>query len=165
MHSRCCSGVVLLTLLLLVLSCLRVAAVEERPDNEKDKETRSWRYEDKTLQHDEERIVEGRVARRHAEEDWEDAYKIIRLVEREKDYSPFGNHTFEGDEEKDEDHEEEEEEEMFEDNCTHPRQPFPLYNDSCDLVHAECRGKSELIDYLAFVLCDLPKAQVSKGSH
>lgn len=46
------------------------------------------------------------------------------------------------------------------DNCTHPRQPMPRYNDSCDFVHAECEGKVELIDYLAFVLCDLPKAQV-----
>lgn len=47
-----------------------------------------------------------------------------------------------------------------EDNCTHPRQPLPRYNNSCDFVHAECKDKSELIDYLAFVLCDLPKAQV-----
>ena len=47
-----------------------------------------------------------------------------------------------------------------EDNCTHPRQPMPRYNDSCNFVHAECKDKSELIDYLAFVLCDLPKAQV-----
>lgn len=46
------------------------------------------------------------------------------------------------------------------DNCTHPRHPLPRYNDSCDFVHAECEGQSELIDYLAFVLCDLRKAQV-----
>ena len=34
--------------------------------------------------------------------------------------------------------------EVIEDNCTHPRQPFPRYNDSCDFVHAECEGKAEL---------------------
>lgn len=72
-------------------------------------------------------------------------------------YNPMGNYTGVGGEE-------EEEEggtvEVIEDNCTHPRQPFPGYNDSCDFVHAECEGKAELFDYLAFVLCDLPKAQV-----
>lgn len=50
--------------------------------------------------------------------------------------------------------------EVVSDNCTHPRQPLPRYNNSCDFVHAECGGKAELIDYLAFVLCDLPRAQV-----
>ncbi len=63
-------------------------------------------------------------------------------------------------EDKEEEEDEEEEGEDLESNCTHPRQPLPLYNDSCDYVHVECRSKSELIDYLAFVLCTLPEAQV-----
>ncbi len=58
---------------------------------------------------------------------------------------------------------EEEEMEEVEDNCTHPHQPLPQYNDSCDFVHAECSDKTELIDYLAFVLCDLPNAQVDNN--
>lgn len=69
----------------------------------------------------------------------------------EADYWPMSNST-----------EQEEGEEGGEEeanNCTHPRQPLPRYNDSCDFVHAECEGQAELIDYLAFVLCDLPKAQ------
>lgn len=73
-----------------------------------------------------------------------------RLVRDERNYT-----------DEDEGGEEEDESAKYtDDNCTHPRQPYPWYNDSCDFVHAECRGKSELIDYLAFVLCDLPKAQV-----
>lgn len=49
------------------------------------------------------------------------------------------------------------------DNCMHPRQSHePRYNDSCAFVHGECEDQSELFDYLAFVLCDLPKAQVSR---
>lgn len=90
---------------------------------------------------------------------------ILLEVREEGDYYPSANYT--ADEEEDREgggvHDEDgddEEEGKIQDNCTHPRQPFPWYNDSCDFVHAECGGKSELIDYLAFVLCDLPKAQV-----
>lgn len=46
------------------------------------------------------------------------------------------------------------------DNCTRPSQPLPWYNNSCDFVRAECKNKAELIDYLAFMFCDLPKVQV-----
>jgi len=128
-----------------------------RPDDKEEENDNHRHGLQKVLQP---RAMGARVVR-HADVDDDYAYEVSRLVAREKDHSPFSNHTFEGDEEKDEVHEEVDgEEEIFEDNCTHPRQPFPLYNDSCDLVHAECRGKSELIDYLAFVLCDLPKAQV-----
>ena len=54
------------------------------------------------------------------------------------------------------------EDDLMSDNCTHPRQPLPRYNDSCEFVHEECEGKAKLIDYLSFVLCDLPKAQVKR---
>ena len=74
-----------------------------------------------------------------------------RVIRNERNYT---------DGEEDDNMDEDEGAEFMDDNCTHPRQPFPWYNNSCDLIHAECRGKSELIDYLAFVLCDLPKAQV-----
>lgn len=87
----------------------------------------------------------------------------IVLGVRESDYYPTSNYTSEGGGGQDDGGEDEDDEESAkdsDDNCTHPRQPFPWYNDSCDFVHAECGGKSELIDYLAFVLCDLPKAQV-----
>ena len=47
------------------------------------------------------------------------------------------------------------------DNCTHPTEPLPYYNNSCEFVHAECADKAELIDYLAFVCCDLAVLQVS----
>ena len=76
----------------------------------------------------------------------------------EGDYQPTGNYTGE-------DGEEGEGTEVSElgDNCTRPQQPHdPLYNDSCAFVHAECEDKAELFDYLAFVLCDLPKAQVRR---
>ena len=76
----------------------------------------------------------------------------------EGDYQPTGNYTGE-------DGEEGEGTEVSElgDNCTRPQQPHdPLYNDSCAFVHAECEDKAELFDYLAFVLCDLPKAQVKR---
>ncbi len=89
-------------------------------------------------------------------------HQMILLQVREDDQ--LFNYTVDHEEERDGEEvhetEEEEEEKIPEDNCTHPRQ-HPMYNDSCDFVHAECGGKSELIDYLAFVLCDLPKAQVS----
>ena len=87
--------------------------------------------------------------------DWEHAVKV-ELVERYEDPWPTQNYS--------ESEEETVTNESSEDNCTHPRQPMPLYNDSCDFVHAECEGKSELIDYLAFVLCNLPRAQVGCGN-
>lgn len=46
------------------------------------------------------------------------------------------------------------------DNCTHPTEPLPYYNNSCEFVHAECADKAELIDYLAFICCDLAVLQV-----
>ena len=46
------------------------------------------------------------------------------------------------------------------DNCTDPREDKGVYNTSCEFVLEECGHKSELIDYLAFVLCDLPHVQV-----
>lgn len=68
-----------------------------------------------------------------------------------RDYSPTGNYT---------DEQEGASGESLLDNCTHPRQPLPQYNDSCTFVHAVCEGKAELINYLALILCDLPKAEV-----
>ena len=47
------------------------------------------------------------------------------------------------------------------DNCTNPRNPPQKYKNSCDFVHDECAGKTELIDYLAFVVCSLSSVQVS----
>lgn len=47
------------------------------------------------------------------------------------------------------------------DNCTHPTEPQPRYNSSCEFVHAECADKAELVDYLAFICCDLAVLQVS----
>lgn len=47
------------------------------------------------------------------------------------------------------------------DNCTHPRNPPQIYKTSCDFVHAECANKAELFDYMAFIVCNLPSAQVS----
>ena len=47
------------------------------------------------------------------------------------------------------------------DNCTNPRNPPQKYKNSCDFVHNECASKAELIDYMAFVVCDLPSVQVS----
>lgn len=47
------------------------------------------------------------------------------------------------------------------DNCTNPRYPPQKYQSSCDFVHAECAKKAELIDYMAFVVCDLTSVQVS----
>ena len=46
------------------------------------------------------------------------------------------------------------------DNCTNPQEDYEGYNTSCEFVLEECGHKSELIDYLAFVLCDLPHLQV-----
>ena len=85
----------------------------------------------------------------------EEVGMVHRDVRDEKNYTS-------GDDPGEDDDNEETESSEYDDNCTHPRQYFPQYNDSCDFVHAECTGKSELIDYLAFVLCDLPKAQVPK---
>ncbi len=45
------------------------------------------------------------------------------------------------------------------DNCTDPNDKGS-YESSCQLVLAECGKKSELIDYLAFVVCDLPYMEV-----
>ena len=45
--------------------------------------------------------------------------------------------------------------------CSNPRNPQPLYNNSCEYVHAECSHKVHLVDYLAFVLCDLKHVKVS----
>ena len=50
------------------------------------------------------------------------------------------------------------------DNCTNPRNPPQKYKSSCDFVHDECAGKAELIDYMAFVVCSLPSAQVSTSN-
>lgn len=47
------------------------------------------------------------------------------------------------------------------DNCTNPRNPPQKYKNSCDFVHDECASKAELIDYMAFVVCNLPSVQVS----
>lgn len=47
------------------------------------------------------------------------------------------------------------------DNCTNPRHPPQNYKSSCDFVHAECAEKAELIDYMAFVVCNLTSVQVS----
>lgn len=46
------------------------------------------------------------------------------------------------------------------DNCTSLRNPEPHYNSSCELVHAECGEKTQLINYIALVLCDLIHVQV-----
>ena len=46
------------------------------------------------------------------------------------------------------------------DNCSAPRAPHPGYNNSCDFVLQECSGNVQLINYLAFVLCDLQHVQV-----
>lgn len=45
------------------------------------------------------------------------------------------------------------------DNCTNPHDKGS-YESSCKFVLAECGKKSELINYLAFVLCDLPNLEV-----
>ncbi len=50
------------------------------------------------------------------------------------------------------------------DNCTDPNDKGS-YESSCQLVLAECSKKSELIDYLAFVVCDLPYMEVRKNLH
>lgn len=47
------------------------------------------------------------------------------------------------------------------DSCTNPRNPPQKYKNSCDFVHDECASKAELIDYMAFVVCNLPSVQVS----
>lgn len=47
------------------------------------------------------------------------------------------------------------------DNCTNPRNPPQKYKNSCDFVHDECASKAELIDYMAFVVCNLSSVQVS----
>ena len=46
-------------------------------------------------------------------------------------------------------------------NCTNPRHPPQNYKSSCDFVRTECAEKAELIDYMAFVVCDLRSVQVS----
>lgn len=45
------------------------------------------------------------------------------------------------------------------DNCTDPHDKGS-YENTCQFVIAECGKKSELINYLAFVLCDLPDLEV-----
>ncbi len=45
------------------------------------------------------------------------------------------------------------------DNCTDPRDKGS-YENTCQFVIAECGKKSELINYLAFALCDLPYLEV-----
>ena len=47
------------------------------------------------------------------------------------------------------------------DNCTDPRHPPRSYTTSCDFVHAECSKKAKLMDYMAFIVCDLTSVQVS----
>ena len=47
-----------------------------------------------------------------------------------------------------------------EENCTSLQHHSPMYNSSCELVHTECRGKVQLINYLSFVVCDLKSVQV-----
>ena len=46
-------------------------------------------------------------------------------------------------------------------NCTNPRYPPQNYKNSCEFVRTECAEKAELIDYMAFVVCDLTAVQVS----
>lgn len=46
-------------------------------------------------------------------------------------------------------------------NCTNPRHPPQKYKSSCEFVRTECADKAELIDYIAFVVCDLTSVQVS----
>lgn len=46
-------------------------------------------------------------------------------------------------------------------NCTNPRHPPQNYKSSCEFVRTECTEKAELIDYIAFVVCDLTSVQVS----
>ncbi len=50
------------------------------------------------------------------------------------------------------------------DNCTDPHDKGS-YESTCQFVKAECGKKSELIDYLAFVLCDLPYIEVRLSSN
>ena len=47
-----------------------------------------------------------------------------------------------------------------EENCTSLQHDSLDYNSSCELVHNECQGKVQLINYLAFVVCDLKSVQV-----
>ena len=47
-------------------------------------------------------------------------------------------------------------------NCTSPQNPpRPLYNNSCQFVHAACTGQSQLLNYLAFVVCSLSDMKVT----
>ena len=46
------------------------------------------------------------------------------------------------------------------DNCSDPHDKGD-YQSSCQFVLAECSKKSELINYLAFVVCDLPHLEVN----
>ena len=46
------------------------------------------------------------------------------------------------------------------DNCSNPHDHGD-YQNSCQFVLAECSKKSELINYLAFVVCDLPHLEVN----
>ncbi len=44
----------------------------------------------------------------------------------------------------------------FDGNCSNIRDvPNALYNNSCQVVQAECEGTYELFNYLQFVTCDL----------
>ena len=46
-------------------------------------------------------------------------------------------------------------------NCTAPRDyPKYWYNSSCQYVHEECAGQSQLLNYLAFVVCTLDNVKV-----
>lgn len=50
------------------------------------------------------------------------------------------------------------------DNCSAPGAPHPGYNNSCDFVLQECGGDVQLINYLAFILCDLQHVQVLESN-
>lgn len=61
--------------------------------------------------------------------------------------------------------EDEEPDNEEEESCTEPRQPQPKYNNSCEYIHSECKGKTKLVNYLSLVVCDLRVAQVANFTH
>jgi len=61
--------------------------------------------------------------------------------------------------------EDEEPDNEEEERCTEPRQPQPKYNNSCEYIHSECKGKTKLVNYLSLVVCDLRVAQVANYTH
>lgn len=51
------------------------------------------------------------------------------------------------------------------DNCTAPRGEHDGYNNSCAFVLDQCQDEVSLVNYLAFVLCDLADVQVCIEYH